>query len=274
VAENALVGSDRLALGLEYYGAAYSGWQVQPNANTVQAKLESALAAIANQPMSTICAGRTDAGVHAICQVVHFDSPVERPINAWVRGVNAHLPASVAVRWAIPVASDFHARYSALSRRYCYVLLNRASRPGLLAGRVGWAHLPLSLKPMQKAAEHLLGEHDFSAFRAAECQAKTSRRHVLQARVSQQEDCYYFEFVADAFLQHMVRNMVGSLLWVGQGKKPARWITELLQQGERSLAAPTSPPDGLYFVAPEYPPAHPLPLERYGNSPQFGIFAT
>ncbi len=200
----------RIALGVEYEGSTFCGWQSQAGGGSVQDALESALSAIADTSVRVICAGRTDAGVHALEQVVHFDSPVERPLTAWVRGVNAHLPPMVAVRWAQPMPDDFHARFSAQGRRYRYVLLNRAERPGLMARRVGWFHLPLDLSAMQAASIFLLGTHDFSAFRSAECQAKSPVKELRKISIARQGDLILFDFEADGFLHHMVRNLSGA----------------------------------------------------------------
>lgn len=250
----------RIALGLEYEGASFAGWQTQPHGNTVQDALERALAKMAGVPVRTICAGRTDAGVHATAQVVHFDSPVARPETAWVRGLNAHLPASVAVRWARRVADDFHARFCARSRSYRYVLYNHAVRPALLHGRVGWFHLPLDVDAMRAAAALLVGERDFSAFRAAECQAKSPVKALLRAEVWREGDYILFEFRASAFLHHMVRNMVGALVHVGKGAQPPEWIEALIVARDRSRAAPTFPPHGLYFCGVEYEARWQLPM--------------
>lgn len=249
----------RLALGLEYCGTAFRGWQSQPGGATVQDALERALAVIADQRVGVICAGRTDAGVHASQQVVHFDAPVERPLTAWVRGVNAHLPDGVAVRWAQPVGDDFHARFSARGRRYRYLLLNRPQRLGLWQGRAGWFHGPLDLAAMRDGAARLLGEHDFSAFRAAECQAKTPVKTLSRAEVRQFGNLVVFDFAATAFLHHMVRNLVGTLVYIGKGAHPAGWVDELLQMKDRKLAAPTFSADGLYFRGPVYEPQWGLP---------------
>ena len=249
----------RIALGLEYCGSNFRGWQSQAGGRTVQDALQSALGAIAGEPVSVICAGRTDAGVHASQQVVHFEAPVARPLTAWVRGVNSHLPEGVAVRWAQPVADEFHARFSARGRRYRYLLLNRPQRPALWHGRVGWFHWPLDLALMQDAAGRLLGEHDFSAFRAAECQAKSPIKTLVRADVRQQGSLFIFDFEASAFLHHMVRNLVGSLVYIGKGTQPANWIDELLLARDRKLAAPTFSPDGLYFRGPIYEPHWQLP---------------
>ena len=244
----------RVALGLEYDGAAYCGWQSQAGGGAVQDAVEVAISAVADTPTRVICAGRTDAGVHALEQVVHFDTDVNRPVTAWVRGVNAHLPKDIAVRWAQPVADDFHARFSARGRRYRYLLLNRPQRPGLNAHRVGWFHLPLDLALMQSAATCLLGEHDFSAFRAAECQAKSPVKLLRRASISQQGDLFVFEFEASAFLHHMVRNLVGALVFVGKGKYPPDWLAQVLAGRQRQAAAPTFAADGLYFAGVDYDP--------------------
>lgn len=244
----------RIALGLEYDGSAFHGWQIQPAGGTVQDALQAALLKIAGQTVDVVCAGRTDAGVHATGQVVHFDPPVERPLAAWVRGVNTFLPDAVAVRWAQPVASDFHARFSAHGRRYRYLLLNRPQRPGLWQGRVGWYHHPLDLDAMRQAACRLHGEHDFSAFRAAECQARSPVKTLRRAEVRRTGELLVFDFEASAFLHHMVRNMVGSLVHVGQGRHSPEWIDQLLAERDRRRAAPTFAAAGLYLVGVEYAP--------------------
>lgn len=249
----------RLALGIEYCGTAFRGWQSQVGGGTVQDALEAALAAIAGTPVATLCAGRTDAGVHATQQVVHFDAPVERPLSAWVRGVNSHLPEGVAVRWAQPVDDAFHARFSATGRRYRYLLLNRPQRPGLWQGRVGWHHLPLDLAAMQDACGRLPGEHDFSAFRAAECQAKSPVKQMTAASVRRAGPLFVFDFAASAFLHHMVRNLVGTLVHVGKGAQAPGWVDELLRAKDRRLAAPTFAADGLYFRGPVYDACWGLP---------------
>ena len=250
----------RIALGLEYDGAAFAGWQTQPQGNTVQDALERALAEIAGAPIRVACAGRTDAGVHAAAQVAHFDTPAARPENAWVRGVNAHLPDSIAVRWSREVPDNFHARYFALARSYRYVLHNRAVRPALLHGRVGWFHLPLDIEAMQAGAALLAGEQDFSAFRAAECQARSPVKTLHRAEVLRQDDYIVFDFRASAFLHHMVRNMVGALVYVGKGAHPPEWIAELIAGRDRRLAAPTFSPSGLYLTGVDYDACWQLPM--------------
>jgi len=249
----------RIALGIEYCGTGFHGWQSQAGGGTVQDALEAALGEVAGVPVGVLCAGRTDAGVHATHQVAHFDVPVDRPLTAWVRGVNSHLPEGVAVRWAQLVAEDFHARFSARGRRYRYLLLNRPQRPGLWQGRVGWFHWPLELEAMQEACLRLLGEHDFSAFRAANCQAKSPVKHMSRAEVRQCGNMFVFDFEASAFLHHMVRNLVGTLVYIGKGTQQPDWIEALLQTKDRKLAAPTFSPDGLYFRGPVYEPHWGLP---------------
>jgi tRNA pseudouridine38-40 synthase len=245
---------------LEYDGSRFLGWQTQPGGGTVQDALEPALAAIAGSPISTTCAGRTDRGVHARGQVVHFDSEADRPDSAWVRGVNTHLPDSVAVLWACAVGGEFHARYSARSRTYVYRLLNRAVRPALDAPYIGWFHLPLDLEAMKTAAALFVGEHDFSAFRSSECQAKSPVRTIHELSVSRKSDTITFVVRANAFLHHMVRNIVGTLVYVGKGKHPPAWVKEILLKKDRRSAAPTFGPEGLYLEKVEYEVQWGLPL--------------
>jgi tRNA pseudouridine38-40 synthase len=252
----------RIAIGLEYDGSAFTGWQSQPDGRGVQDALERALAAIADEAVRTIAAGRTDAGVHATMQIAHFDVDVMRPDTAWVRGVNAHLHAEVAVLWARPIAPDFHARNAARARSYTYLLANRPVRPALLAGRVGWYHHPLDVEAMTQAAMALVGTHDFSAFRAAECQAKSPTKTLTEVTIAAEGDLLRFDFRADAFLQHMIRNIVGSLVYVGAGKQRPAWIAELLAAGDRTRAAPTFAPDGLYFTGADYDARWELPATR------------
>lgn len=249
----------RIALGLEYDGSGFCGWQTQPSGCSVQDALERALEQIAGSPVATTCAGRTDAGVHALAQVVHFDTAAERPDTAWVRGANALLPPGVSVLWAQRVDPAFHARFDAEARRYRYILLARGERPGLLHGRVGWWHGPLDVEAMREAAAALVGEHDFSAFRAAECQAKSPVRTLTNLDVRSEGPFIAFDLRADAFLQHMVRNIVGSLVYVGAGRQPPGWIRALLQGRDRRLGAPTFAPDGLYLTGVEYSSIAALP---------------
>lgn len=243
----------RWALGLEYDGRSLLGWQVQAEGRTGQGEVERALAAIAGDTVRTACAGRTDAGVHATCQVIHFDTDVVRPGTAWVRGVNAHLPGGMAVQWACQVCHAFHARFSAQGRRYRYVLLNRAVRPALLDGLVGWYHRPLDAERMADAARCLLGTHDFSSFRAAQCQARSPVRELRMARITRRGDCIMFDFEANGFLHHMVRNMVGALVAVGSGGRDAAWLESLLAWRDRTRGAPTFSPHGLYLCGIRYP---------------------
>jgi tRNA pseudouridine38-40 synthase len=226
----------------------------------VQDALEAALAQIAGEPLSVTCAGRTDRGVHARIQVVHFDTQALRPASAWVRGVNALLPDSVAVLWSHEVPDDFHARYSARARTYRYELLNRPVRPGLEAHHVGWFHLPLDVESMRAAAALFVGEHDFSAFRSSECQAKSPVRTIDEFRVEATLDRIHFVVRANAFLHHMVRNLVGTLVYVGKGKHPPQWVQELLHSKDRSRSAPTFGPQGLYLERIEYEAKWGLPL--------------
>jgi len=218
----------------------------------VQDALEEAIAAIAGHPVNVVAAGRTDAGVHALSQVVHFDAEVARPQSAWVRGANTQLPAAAAILWAQEVADDFHARFSATARHYTYLLENRPQRLGLRSGRAGWYHHPLELEAMQSAVAALLGTHDFTSFRAAECQAKSPVRTMTRAVVERHGDIVRFDFSANAFLHHMIRNIVGALVYVGAGKQPVTWIAELLAERDRTRAAPTFAADGLYLTGADY----------------------
>jgi tRNA pseudouridine38-40 synthase len=242
----------RIAIGLEYDGSRFLGWQTQLGGGAIQDVLERALAAIAGEGVAVTGAGRTDRGVHASLQVAHFDTNAARPETAWVRGVNAFLPESIAVLWARPVDAEFHARFSAVARTYRYRLINRAVRPALAARHAGWYFAPLDVAAMRTAALALVGEHDFSAFRAAECQAKTPVRTVHSIDFEQREGEIDFVIRANAFLHHMVRNIVGSLVYVGAGRQPAAWIGEVLASRDRNKAAPTFAPEGLYLERIEY----------------------
>jgi len=257
----------RIALGIEYDGSRFLGWQRQPGGGTVQDALEAALSGVADSPVSVTCAGRTDRGVHALAQVVHFDTAAERPDYAWVRGVNALLPEAVAVLWARRVPKDFHARYAARSRSYRYLLVNRPVRPALSARYAGWYHSPLEVEPMREAAAHLLGEHDFSAFRAAECQAKSPVRTLHAIGIEPFGERIEFGLRANAWLQHMVRNIIGSLVYVGAGKQPAAWAKALLDSRDRARAAPTFAAEGLYLEAVEYEEKWDLPTAWRAASP-------
>lgn len=258
----------RIALGLEYDGTAFCGWQTQPGGCGVQDHLEAALARFCDAPIAVTAAGRTDAGVHATAQVVHFDSPVEREAQSWIRGPNTFLPAAARVVWSHGVPDTFHARYGAVSRTYRYLLLAEPVAPAVLAGRIGWYHRPLDVASMARAAGSLVGEQDFSAFRDAQCQAKTPVRHVMEARVEARGNVVEFTFRANAFLHHMIRNIVGSLVYVGAGKHPPGWIGELLASRDRKAAAPTFAPDGLYLAGVEYDPAFGLPAFRAPAFPE------
>lgn len=259
----------RIALGIEYCGSAFEGWQTQPHGRTVQDALQHALSVIAGGPIEVMCAGRTDTGVHASAQVAHFDVAVSRPLSAWVRGVNANLPAGVSVNWAQEVDVSFHARFSAQSRRYRYLLLNRPVRPAILHGRVGWFHAPLNAVEMAAAAKHLLGEHDFSSFRAAACQAKSPIRTMLEARVEAHQDWLVFDFEANAFLHHMIRNLVGALVHIGKGEQTADWMLQLMAAKNRKYAPPTFSPDGLYLCGVSYPSGWNLPGDGRIIAPLF-----
>jgi tRNA pseudouridine38-40 synthase len=254
-----MTSAQRLALGVAYEGRRFHGWQSQPGGQTVQDHLESALSRFADLPVATVCAGRTDTGVHALQQVVHLDAQVQRDLSSWVRGTNRFLPADIAVQWCRDVPAGFHARNSARGRRYRYLLLESAVRPALEAGRCGWVFRPLDGQAMQRAAAHLLGEHDFSAFRAAACQALTPVKTLRQLDITRHGAYWRFDFEASAFLHHMVRNIMGCLVTVGTGAKPADWLAEVLASRSRQAAAPTFAPDGLYFVGPHYDAAYGLP---------------
>jgi tRNA pseudouridine38-40 synthase len=251
----------RLALGIEYDGTDFLGWQRLSHGRSVQSAVESALSFVAAHPVEVTCAGRTDAGVHARCQVVHFDSAAERSERAWTLGANSRLPAGVAVLWALRVADDFHARYGARARRYRYCILNRAIRPALDARYVTWERAPLDIDAMRAAAAALIGEHDFSSFRSVACQARSASRYVREIAISQHADEVAIEIEANAFLHHMVRNIVGSLLPIGRGEQPREWLAQLLEGRDRSKAGPTAPSSGLTFLGPRYPAAWKLPPE-------------
>ncbi len=252
--------AERIAIGLEYDGRGFCGWQTQPGGCGIQDHLERAIAIIHGGPVRTIVAGRTDTGVHALAQVVHFDAEQVRPAQAWVRGVNSHLPTGVSVLWAKRVPIEFDARRAALERTYRYVLLNRPVRPTLLAGRVGWVFGYLDEAAMAEAAKLLEGTHDFTAFRAAECQARTPVRDLRHTSVSRQGEFIFFEFRANAFLHHQIRNMVGALVWVGLKRRPREWIGELLDSRNRAHGAATFAPDGLYLAGVRYDHIFGLPV--------------
>ncbi len=251
----------RLALGIEYDGTDFSGWQRLSHGRSVQGEVEAALSFVADHPVEVTCAGRTDAGVHARCQVVHFDTDAQRSERAWTLGANSRLARDVAVLWTRPVADDFHARFGARARRYRYTILNRPVRAALAARFVTWERMPLDVDAMRDAAQALIGENDFSAFRTAQCQANSPMRDVREIAIARHGDEVAIEIEANAFLHHMVRNIVGSLLPVGRGERPAEWLGELLRGRDRSVAGPTAPSSGLAFLAPRYPAQWNLPAE-------------
>lgn len=257
----------RIACRIEYDGSHYNGWQSQPHAGavTVQDQIERALTEIAAAPVRVHCAGRTDTGVHAFSQIIHFDAPVTRSCKAWVIGGNASLPRDIRIHWAEPVAADFHARFCAEARRYRYVIANTPIRPALLQAQVTWHRRHLDAESMHTAAQVFLGEQDFSAFRAASCQSSTPMRNVQFVEVRRRGDLVILEIVANAFLHHMVRNIAGALLSVGDGRKPGDWIAELLAGRDRSVAAETAPASGLYLVDVDYPAHFGLPRTPYGS---------
>jgi tRNA pseudouridine38-40 synthase len=242
----------RIALGISYRGTAYQGWQSQASGRTVQDHLERALSSFVGTPVHTVCAGRTDAGVHAFNQVVHLDSPVEREPFSWLRGTNRHLPHDIALQWCRPVPADFHARFHARGRRYRFVLLESPLRPALESGGVGWTFRALQAEPMREAAAHLIGEHDFSSFRSSECQARSPVKTMRSIVVDRHDAYWRFDFDGSAFLHHMVRNIMGCLLAVGDGRQAPGWMAEVLAARNRDAAAPTFPADGLYFAGPYY----------------------
>ena len=242
----------RIALGISYLGTTYQGWQSQPSGQPVQDKLERALSDFATVPVATLCAGRTDAGVHGLMQVVHFDTELQREPFSWVRGTNRFLPPDIAVQWAQAVPDAFHARASALARRYAYVLLESPVRPSVDAGRVGWSFRPLDGDAMRQAAGRLIGEHDFTSFRASACQALSPVKQLTRIDVTRRGAYWRFDFEASAFLHHMIRNIMGCLVAIGQGLQPPEWIDAVLAARSRDAAAPTFAPDGLYFLGPRY----------------------
>lgn len=243
----------RVALMIEYDGSQFHGWQAQKGLRTVQQVLECALSAVANHEVSVVCAGRTDTGVHATSQVIHFDSEKERSIRAWIHGANSFLPKDVCVKWGKEMPDTFHARYSAISRRYRYVIYNAPVRPALLRAAVTWQYRPLDHRLMHDAGQHLLGEQDFTSFRSIECQSNTPMRHVHSLQVIRKGDFILIEISANAFLHHMVRNIAGVLIAVGSGKRTVDWVNEVLLAKDRKLGAETAPPYGLYLVQAVYP---------------------
>ncbi|UOD30623.1 tRNA pseudouridine(38-40) synthase TruA [Massilia violaceinigra] len=263
----------RIALGVQYDGTAFNGYQKQPDRNTVQDRLEIALEKFARVELGTTCAGRTDTGVHALEQVVHFDTGIARSMQSWVRGVNTFLPDSIAVRWATEVpehpGQEFHARFAAFARTYHYVLYNNPIRSPLLAGRAGWVFRPLDVDLMRAAAQCLVGTHDFSAFRSSQCQAKSPVKQMHAVHIERHGEVIVFTLRASAFLHHMVRNLIGSLIYVGQGRHTPAWMKDVLEGRDRNDAAPTFMPDGLYLARIDYDPKWGLPHEAARPLPWF-----
>lgn len=255
----------RYAAAIEYVGSAYAGWQRQTAAPSVQAEVERALSTVADHPIEVVCAGRTDAGVHALGQVVHFDSDAVRPLRGWLFGTNTNLPQDIALRWIVPVADDFSARFSALARTYRYLILNAPTRAPLMKDRACLWHSPLDAEAMHEALQPLVGVHDFSAFRAAECQAPSPVRRLERIAVRREGSLVLLEVTANAFLHHMVRNLAGSVLAVGEGSRPPGWLAEVLAGRERRLAGMTAPAGGLYFLEVRYPPEAGLPASAPGG---------
>jgi tRNA pseudouridine38-40 synthase len=249
----------RIALCLEYDGQNFCGWQSQPSGCGIQDALEKALEVLALHKVRVSAAGRTDTGVHALSQVVHFDTETMRPEDSWVRGVNAHLPKTLRVQWAKEVDARFHARFDAQARSYQYLLVNQATAPAIMSGKAGWFHLPLNLSQMREAASSLIGEHDFSAFRAADCQAKSPVKHLYNADIEADGSSLIFSFSGNAFLHHQVRNMMGALIYVGKGKYPPDHIKTLLEARDRTASPPTFSPAGLYLTGVKYDPIWNLP---------------
>lgn len=243
----------RISLGIEYDGYHFHGWQKQPELFTIQGCLEEALSKIADEPVEVICAGRTDAGVHAIAQVAHFDTNAARNMYAWMMGANTYLPLGITVHWAQEMDDSFHARYSALSRTYQYIIYNNPVRPAILSSRVTWFYQQLDIPSMQEAAHYLLGENDFSSFRSAECQSKTPMRNIKKINIRKRDHFIIIEIQANAFLHHMVRNIVGLLKKIGTKHEKPLWAKEVLEAKDRRRAGETAPPEGLYLASVEYP---------------------
>jgi tRNA pseudouridine38-40 synthase len=257
----------RIAMGLEYDGSAFHGWQAQDDVRTVQTDLEKAIAVVADHPVGVRCAGRTDAGVHALEQVVHFDTPARRSERSWLLGTNANLPADVNVLWVRPVAPDFHARFSATARHYRYLILPRATRSALLRNRAVWTHYSLQLRRMQQAGQQLVGEHDFSSFRALGCQAKSPIRRIHYLEVAERDGVMEIAVGANGFLHHMVRNIAGVLMTIGRGEAPVDWVRDLLEVRDRTKGGVTAPPHGLYLARADYPERFGLPRRPPASFP-------
>lgn len=250
----------RIALGLEYDGRQYCGWQFQDHCPSIQAAVEQALSRVADQPVRVHAAGRTDTGVHALGQVLHFDCAAQRTQRAWVYGANSNLPKDIVVTWAQEMAPDFHARFSAQARRYRYVICNRPVRPSVLAWRVAWEYRPLDVERMRQGAVQLVGEHDFSSFRAVACQAHSPVRQVQELSLTRKDDLILLDITANGFLHHMVRNIAGVLLAIGAGEREPAWVGQLLASRDRTVGGVTAPPHGLYFMAATYPAHYNIPL--------------
>jgi len=249
----------KIALGLEYLGSHFYGWQCQPQFRTVQGCVEAALSTVANQPVKVICAGRTDTGVHALAQVIHAEVSVNRPMRSWVLGGNANLPEDISIHWACPVEDEFHARFSALARHYRYVILNRPIRPALLANRVTWIHRPLVVETMQLAGNYLIGSHDFTSYRSVACQSPSPIRTITRLTVTREAEQIIISVSANGFLHHMVRNIAGVLLAVGRGEAPPEWAKTVLEARDRTLGGVTAPAAGLYLSGVDYPTRYSLP---------------
>jgi tRNA pseudouridine38-40 synthase len=251
----------RIVAGIEYNGNKFHGWQSQQDVTTIQTTLEAALSKVADEPIKIFCAGRTDRGVHATNQVIHFDTTVNRKLIAWVFGTNSYLPPSISIQWAQVIDDHFHARFSALSRRYQYIIYNYHVRSALFYAQSTWVTEQLALNQMSTAAHYLVGEHDFSSFRSAQCQSKTAFRHIHTIEVKRVQDLVVIDIVANSFLHHMVRNIVGVLLEIGEGEKSPEWCQEVLLAKDRKLAAKTAPPQGLYLTGVRYADAYNLPCD-------------
>lgn len=249
----------RLAACVEYDGSRFHGWQTQDDVRSVQQCVEQAISKVANHPVTVICAGRTDTGVHSVGQIIHFDSDADRSDLGWLRGSNSNLPREISLTWVKPVAEDFHARFTALARRYRYAILNRAVRPSFLSGRVTWEFRPLDVSRMAEACQYLLGEHDFSSYRAVACQSHSPVRNITLLEVSRCHDMVFVDIKANAFLHHMVRNIVGVLCAIGAGEQPSAWAKEVLDARDRRLGGVTAPPSGLYFMQAYYPERFVIP---------------
>ncbi len=249
----------RVALGIEYDGTAYVGWQRQKTGTGIQTPVEAAIAKVADENIATVCAGRTDTGVHASAQVVHFDTSAERAERGWLLGANTHLPDDISATWARTVDDEFHARFSATSRTYRYLILNRPARSGLYSRRAWWIYEPLDEIKMQDGADALLGKHDFSAFRAAGCQASTPVREIQNIRLERHGEWLMLWVTANAFLQHMVRNIMGTLVAIGRGEKRPEWVAGVLQSGDRKSGGVTAPPHGLTLIGVQYPEQFRIP---------------